>query len=263
MLTGHVSIKATGGTPPYSYKWNHEGSNEQELTGLQPGLYQVTLTDASGKSTHASGIISASPDISVKVVSEVNASDKLASDGKAMVTVNGGAEPFQVLWNNGETTLEATTLNEGLHTVRIIDANGCIANGNVTITAEKVLKSLDISTLKLGETIRVDKLYFAADSATIQPTSFGVLEEIYDFLKSNDKVIIEIGGHTNSLPDDEYCDRLSTSRAKNIALYLYGRGIPQGQISYKGYGKRQPISTNQTVEGRRKNQRVEIKIVSL
>jgi len=65
------------------------------------------------------------------------------------------------------------------------------------------------------------------------------------------------------LPDDEYCDRLSTSRAKNIALYLYERGIPQSQISYKGYGKRQPIATNQTVDGRRRNQRVEIKIVSL
>src|SRR5205085_6250949 len=134
---------------------------------------------------------------------------------------------------------------------------------SVTINAEKVLKNLDISTLKLGETIRVDKLYFEADSATIQPTSFGVLEEIYDFLKNNDKVIIEIGGHTNSLPEDEYCDRLSTARAKNIALYLYGRGIPEKQISYKGYGKRQPIASNQTVDGRRRNQRVEIKIVSL
>ncbi|MFZ1677625.1 MAG: OmpA family protein [Saprospiraceae bacterium] len=263
MLTGHVNVKASGGKPPYSYKWSYQGSTEPEITGLPPGLYQVTLTDESGKSTHASGIVSASPELSVTVRSEVNSSDKLAADGKAMLTVKGGAEPYQILWNNGETALEATTLTEGLHTVRIIDANGCIANGNVTMEAEKVLKSLDISTLTLGETIRVDKLYFTADSSTIQPSSYGVLEEIYDFLKSNDKVIIEIGGHTNSLPDDEYCDRLSTSRAKNIALYLYGRGIPQAQISYKGYGKRQPIATNQTVDGRRKNQRVEIKIINL
>jgi outer membrane protein OmpA-like peptidoglycan-associated protein len=46
-------------------------------------------------------------------------------------------------------------------------------------------------------------------------------------------------------------------------LYLYDKGIPTSQISYKGYGKRQPIATNQTVDGRRRNQRVEIKIVSL
>ncbi|HZV71262.1 MAG TPA: OmpA family protein [Saprospiraceae bacterium] len=263
MLTGNVSVKGSGGQPPYTYKWNYQGSTQRELSGLPPGLYQVTLTDASGKTTLASGIVSSSPEISATVLSEANASDKLAADGKAVAIVKGGAEPFQVLWGNGETALNATTLTEGSHTVRIIDANGCIANGTVTISAEKVLKSLDISTLKLGETIRVDKLYFAADSSTIQPISFAVLEEIYEFLKNNDKVIIEIGGHTNSLPTDEYCDRLSTTRAKNIATYLYGRGIPEAQISYKGYGKRQPVASNLTVDGRRKNQRVEIKIVSL
>jgi len=159
--------------------------------------------------------------------------------------------------------MQAKALTEGVQTVKVTDANGCFVTGDVTIVADKVLKSLEIATLTLGQTIRVDKLYFEADSATIRPTSFAVLEEIYEFLKNNDKVIIEVGGHTNSLPEEEYCDRLSTSRAKNVAQYLYDRGIPQSRISYKGYGKRQPVATNQTVDGRKKNQRVEIKIVSL
>jgi outer membrane protein OmpA-like peptidoglycan-associated protein len=89
------------------------------------------------------------------------------------------------------------------------------------------------------------------------------MEEIYAFLKDHEKVIIEVGGHTNGLPEDEYCDRLSTARAKNVSQYLFSKGIPESQVSYKGYGKRQPIATNQTVEGRRRNQRVEIKIISL
>ncbi len=263
MLTGHVSVKVTGGEPPYTYKWNYAESSGQEITGLSPGLYQVMVTDGSGHSTLASGIVSASPEITATVKTEGNSSDKLATDGKAVVTIIGGAGPFEVLWSNSETSEEAKALSEGLQTVRVIDANGCIATGNVTIEADKVLKTLDISTLTLGQTIRVDKLYFEADSSTIQPSSYAVLEEIFEFLKYNDKVIIEVGGHTNSLPDDEYCDRLSTSRAKNIALYLYERGISQSQIAYKGYGKHQPIATNQTVDGRRRNQRVEIKIVSL
>jgi outer membrane protein OmpA-like peptidoglycan-associated protein len=263
MTTGHVSVKVTGGQFPYSYKWNHGTVKDKDLSGLAPGLYQVTVTDKSGNTTLASGIVSASPEISVTTQALANSSDKLAADGKAMVTVNGGVPPFQVLWNNGESGMEANGLTEGLHTVRVIDENGCIANGNVTIEAEKVLKTLDIATIRLGETIRVEKLYFEADSATIQPASFGVMEEIYEFLKTNNKVTIEVGGHTNGLPDDEYCDRLSTARAKNVAQYLYDRGIPQSQISYKGYGKRLPIASNQTVDGRKKNQRVEIKIVSL
>ena len=263
MATGQVRAKVTGGQLPYSYKWSFGASKESEISGLSPGLYQVTITDGTGKTTLASGIVSASPDIHIAAISEGNASDKLAADGKASVRITGGKEPFQILWDNEEASANAMKLTEGIHSVRVMDDNGCIATTNVSINAEKVLKSLDIATLELGQTIRLDKLYFEADSATIQPASFAVLEEMYDFLKNNDKVIIEIGGHTNSLPEDEYCDKLSTARAKNIALYLYDKGIPESQISYKGYGKRQPIATNQTVEGRRKNQRVEIKIVSL
>jgi outer membrane protein OmpA-like peptidoglycan-associated protein len=263
MATGHLAAIVQGGTEPYTYQWSVDKGNSPEATRLTPGLYQVTITDQSGKSIVSSGIISASTPISVTTRVDAKATDALATDGKATVIVRGGVAPYQYLWGSGESTVQATGLNEGSHIVRVVDANGCIATGNVAIEAEKVLKNLDINTLSLGQTIRVDKLYFDADSATIKPASFGVLQEIYDFLTSNNNVAIEIGGHTNSLPEDEYCDRLSTARAKNIAEYLYSKGIPQSQIAFKGYGKRQPIASNQTVEGRRRNQRVEIKIISM
>jgi outer membrane protein OmpA-like peptidoglycan-associated protein len=263
MASGHLIVKVAGGTSPYTYKWSHSNIKSEEATGLAAGLYQVTVTDSEGKTILTSGIIPSSPIISATTKLDTKSSDKLAADGKATAIIKGGVQPYQYLWSNGETNPQAIALNEGTHTLRVIDANGCIAIADINMEGEKVLKTLDISTLTLGQTIRVDKLYFEADSATIKPESFAVLEEIYTFLKDNDKVIIEIGGHTNSLPEDEYCDRLSTSRARNIAQYLYSKGIPEKQIAYKGYGKRQPIATNQTVEGRRRNQRVEIKIVSL
>lgn len=263
MLTGHVNVLATGGTPPYSYTWNYGTETGIEITGLPPSLYQVTVIDASGNSTLASGIVSASPELLLTTKAEGNTSDILATDGRARVSILGGVEPYIIHWSSGETYADARSLGEGFQTVKVIDANGCVATDSVLIEAEKVLKGLNIATLSLGQTIRVDKLYFEADSSTIQPASYAVLEEIFEFLKTNDNVTIEVGGHTNSLPEDEYCDRLSTARAKNIALYLYDRGISQSQISYKGYGKRQPIATNQTVDGRRRNQRVEIKIVSM
>lgn len=263
MATGHLTAKAQGGTPPYTYKWSVPGINSDELTRLAPGLYQVTISDQAGQSTVASAIIPSSTPISLTSKLDAKSSDKLAKDGKATAIVHGGVEPYDFLWNNGETTAQALKLEEGLHTIRVVDANGCIATGDITMEGEKVLKTLDIATITLGQTIRVDKLYFDADSSTIQSASNAVLQEIYDFLSNNRNVKIEIGGHTNSLPEDDYCDRLSTARAKNIAEYLYDKGIPESQITYKGYGKRQPIASNATVEGRKKNQRVEIKITSM
>ncbi|MBR1643872.1 MAG: OmpA family protein, partial [Bacteroidales bacterium] len=52
-------------------------------------------------------------------------------------------------------------------------------------------------------------------------------------------------------------------RAKAVADYLVAHGIESRRLQYKGYGKSQPIDTNDTEEGRARNRRVEFKILSL
>lgn len=64
------------------------------------------------------------------------------------------------------------------------------------------------------------------------------------------------------MPSDAYCQRLSTARAKEVAEYLIKKGIQRDRVKYKGYGKSQPIASDKTATGRKKNQRVEIKILS-
>ena len=126
----------------------------------------------------------------------------------------------------------------------------------------KILTELDAKTLRVGQTIQIENLYFEADSSKLKDESYPVLNEIYDFLNTNPEVVVEIGGHTNGNPPHDYCDRLSADRAKAVADYLASRGIPRNRIQYKGYGKRQPIASNATPDGRKRNQRVEIKILS-
>jgi len=128
---------------------------------------------------------------------------------------------------------------------------------------ERIMKDLDRRKLREGLTLKIEKLNFPADSARITDTSFEVLDEIYDFLSDNRDVNVEIGGYTNNRCDTKYCDWLSEKRAKAIADYLIGKGIREERLSYKGYGKRNPIATNRTPSGRKQNQRVEIKIISM
>jgi outer membrane protein OmpA-like peptidoglycan-associated protein len=106
-------------------------------------------------------------------------------------------------------------------------------------------------------------LRFDGDSSTIKTEFYPVLDEVYDFMLENGKIVIEVGGHTNNVPPDEYCDRLSTARAKAVADYLAAKGIDPKRVLFKGYGKRKPVASNTTPEGRVLNQRVEIKILSL
>ncbi len=143
------------------------------------------------------------------------------------------------------------------------------ANGNPApptpkpAPAEVSIAELRGADLKEGQTIRIDKLYFKADSAVIVESSNAVLQDLYTFMSKNPEVSVEIGGHTNGLPPHEYCDKLSAARAKVVYDYLIQKGIPATRLQYKGYGKRQPVDTNATVDGRRKNQRVEVKILKL
>lgn len=127
----------------------------------------------------------------------------------------------------------------------------------------KILTELNRKQLKEGQTIEIKNLFFKEDSSAINVNSYEVLDELHDFLLKNSDVIIEIGGHTNNVPSHEYCNQLSTQRAKVVAQYLIKKGIAADKIQFKGYGKRMPIADNKTPSGRKKNQRVEIKILSL
>jgi outer membrane protein OmpA-like peptidoglycan-associated protein len=142
-------------------------------------------------------------------------------------------------------------------------ADTIIAANNKKSFKPRILQELNTTSLKTGQIIEIKKLEFKADASDIDKNSHEVLDELYGFLSTNPSVMIEIGGHTNSTPTDDYCDRLSTARAKAVAEYLVNKGVEPNKVQFKGYGKKKPIADNRTSSGRQKNQRVEIKILSL
>ncbi|MBK9737681.1 MAG: OmpA family protein [Saprospiraceae bacterium] len=144
-------------------------------------------------------------------------------------------------------------------------STGEIVNSNSPTNSyrPKILHELNRTSIKAGQTIEIKKLEFKADTTSIDKTSYEVLDEVYGFMMNNPDVMIEIGGHTNSMPPDDYCDRLSTARAKAVAEYLVNKGVEANKVQFKGYGKKKPVADNKTAYGRQKNQRVEIKILSL
>ena len=136
---------------------------------------------------------------------------------------------------------------------------------NSTRQKKRLLEDLDGKKVKKGQIIRIENLYFTFNSWDIEEKSDEVLSEVHDFLKDNRNILIEIGGHTNTQPSVKMCDQLSTNRAKEVALYLSRKGISPKRMKIRGYGKRKPIIANDRydMEARKKNQRVEIKILSL
>lgn len=129
-------------------------------------------------------------------------------------------------------------------------------------TPSKVL-NLDRKNVSKGQSFIIQNLYFESDSTVIPTDCYAVLDELHDFLHKNQDIIIEIAGHTNGIPKDDYCDKLSLARAKAVATYIAGKGIPWRRLYYRGYGKKKLIASDATPEGRKKNQRVEFKILHM
>lgn len=114
----------------------------------------------------------------------------------------------------------------------------------------------------VGETLTLREIYFQYDKTTLLQQSYNELQRLLRLLEANPKMRIEIGGHTDSKGSVEYNQRLSEGRAKAVADYLIEHGINAKRLEFKGYGKSRPIDDNDSEEGRARNRRVEIKVLS-
>lgn len=133
----------------------------------------------------------------------------------------------------------------------------------VSAPKEEKLFGIAKKDLTKGQKLRIKNLTFKADSSSISDVYYSELNKIYRFLRDNKEVVVELGGHTNDRCEDAFCDQLSYKRAKSVADYLLVKGIPERQVKYKGYGKHDPVATNKTPTGRKRNQRVEVKIIKI
>jgi len=121
---------------------------------------------------------------------------------------------------------------------------------------------LALIPIKKGEVFTVQHMHFATNKTRILPSSEGALNDMYMYLERNPEVRIKIIGHTDNIGGDEFNQRLSEGRANAVRDDLVERGIAPGRIETEGRGKTQPVETNKTSDGRQKNRRVEIEILS-
>lgn len=121
----------------------------------------------------------------------------------------------------------------------------------------------DTPRYEIGTTIVLENIFFDFDKSTLLQQSYNELQHLLTILEQHPTMKIEIRGHTDGKGSANYNQRLSEERAKAVVEYLMAKGINIKRLRYRGYGKSQPISTNDTEEGRARNRRVEFHIFDL
>ncbi len=128
---------------------------------------------------------------------------------------------------------------------------------------KELSKEILLVPIKVGQIIPMNNIFFDANKSSLKESSFTELERVLNFLKNNPNLVVEVGGHTNGWCGHEFASELSKDRSKEVADYFTSNGIPENKIAFKGYGKTTPIADNNTLAGRKKNQRVELKILEI
>ena len=123
-VNGKGSLFVSGGSGTYSYTWAPIGGNASVSNYISFGTYTCTITDINNCVKSTLVTITQPSEIQVSI-NNTSPSCIEVSDGISLLNVSGGVTPYNIIWSNGNTTLQNSNLNAGTYSVNIIDANSC------------------------------------------------------------------------------------------------------------------------------------------
>lgn len=139
--TGSVTVRVTGGTLPYKYKWS-SGDSTLNITNVPAGSYSFTVTDAGGCTQLVKATLAQPTKLEYDVKAVTNVACFNDKSGAIDIAVSGGVGPYTYKWNNNTITQDLEGVGAGKYTVQVADAKGCTKtiNAEVTQPAELVLR---------------------------------------------------------------------------------------------------------------------------
>jgi len=119
-----------------------------------------------------------------------------------------------------------------------------------------------LQPLEANAAVVLKNIFFDVNKYELKPESQAELDNIVSLMKDNPTLRIQINGHTDNVGKATDNITLSNNRAKAVVEYITAKGIDARRLSYKGFGDKMPLADNKTEEGRAKNRRTELNVVS-
>lgn len=135
------------------------------------------------------------------------------------------------------------------------------------LSSELDSQKITIEKMKNGINVNLkEDILFASGSASIRPSGEEVLKKVSAQLRTVPYQII-VSGFTDNVPiKGKLAKRypsnwdLAAARATNVVRLLESNQVPGDNLTAASFGKNQPISSNDSAEGRKKNRRIEIRL---
>ena len=111
-----------------------------------------------------------------------------------------------------------------------------------------------------GLIVNMPDVLFDTAKWSLRPAAREKLAKVAGIILGHPGLRLEAEGHTDSVGGEEYNQHLSEQRGESVRDFLTLQGMPSSSVSSRGFGKTQPVSTNDTAQGRQENRRVDLVI---
>jgi outer membrane protein OmpA-like peptidoglycan-associated protein len=111
-----------------------------------------------------------------------------------------------------------------------------------------------------GLVVNVSDVLFDTGKFSLRPLAREKLAKVAGIVSGHPGLKLDVEGFTDSVGGDDYNQKLSEQRGSSVRDYLTQSGMAPASVTTEGFGKAQPVATNDTAEGRQQNRRVEIVI---
>ena len=170
-------------------------------------------------------------------------------------------ERYQILFGYGKN-LSYLSLQYKMNIISTYKIYSTITEEENEINRKKLEDNLNddvvVDTVPEGLVIRLGEILFDTDSYTLKEDAKDTVDNIINAIKQTypDREII-VEGHTDNTGEANYNQALSEKRAKTVADYIFPK-LEHDKLSYRGFGDKEPIASNDNPDGRQKNRRVDI-----
>ncbi|MBZ5635964.1 MAG: OmpA family protein [Acidobacteriia bacterium] len=111
-----------------------------------------------------------------------------------------------------------------------------------------------------GLIVNMSDVLFDTAKFSLRPEAREKLAKVAGIVAGHPGLSLAVEGHTDNVGGDDYNQKLSEQRGSAVRDYLTQQGIQPDSVSTKGFGKTQPVASNETASGRQQNRRVELVI---
>lgn len=163
---------------------------------------------------------------------------------------------------NAEGKFSLLVPNDQPYDIKYRDMNGNFQISQIQIPGNKMMMINFELNYELPRTYTLDNVFFVTGKASLQKESYTALNELVEAMAFKESLIVEISGHTDNVGEEYLNQRLSEARANTVRSFLIKKGIEPNRIKAVGFGETRPVASNDTPEGRQKNRRTQVSILS-